>query len=178
MLWCNGNAFEPIDEYKGDLARSYFYMLTRYLNQVNGWESTMLEGNNFINWAREMLLEWAANDPVSQKEIDRNNGIYAFQENRNPFIDRPEFAALIWDPTVGVEEVLAQSISVWYANGHLHLAENQNVQSITVINTSGQVVFEHFNSTQRLALPDFSSGIYMAIVRNTQTMEVVRFAHP
>lgn len=95
-----GTVFEPINEYKGDFARSYFYMVTRYHNLVATWSSAMLNGTTypaFSPWAKSMLLEWNKQDPVSQKEVDRNNDIYAnFQHNRNPFIDHPEYAELIW----------------------------------------------------------------------------------
>jgi len=95
-----GIVFEPIDAYKGDFARSYFYMVTRYHNVVSGWNSEMLNGTAFpafSTWAKNMLLEWSKQDPVSQKEIDRNNDVYnLFQHNRNPFIDHPEYAELIW----------------------------------------------------------------------------------
>jgi|GEM_PF-2220555 len=95
----NGIVFEPIDEYKGDFARSYFYMVTRYLDQVDNWNSPMLEDDGFSDWAINLLLEWSAIDPVSQKEIDRNNAVYTIQGNRNPFIDNPDFVTLIWgDP--------------------------------------------------------------------------------
>lgn len=49
-------------------------------------------------WAMTMLLRWSDEDPVSQKEIDRNNAVYGYQNNRNPFIDHPEYARMIWDP--------------------------------------------------------------------------------
>ncbi len=93
----SGTVFEPIDEYKGDLARSYFYMLTRYYDQISSWSSDMLSGDDFSPWAREMLLKWAEQDPVSQKEINRNDSIYKLQGNRNPFIDHPEYVWKIWD---------------------------------------------------------------------------------
>ena len=96
----SGTVFEPIDEYKGDFARSYFYMVTRYENVVMNWSSAMLDGSKypaFTTWSKNMLLEWHRQDPVSQKEIDRNNAIYNnFQHNRNPFIDHPEYAECIW----------------------------------------------------------------------------------
>ncbi len=96
----SGIVFEPADEYKGDFARSYFYMATRYYNIIDGWNSDMLNGTHFpafSNWAKQLLLQWHQADPVSQKEIDRNNIIYEdYQGNRNPFIDHPEFALLIW----------------------------------------------------------------------------------
>lgn len=88
-----GIVFEPIDEYKGDVARTYFYMSTRYYTEDAGWPgSPMTVGADLMPWAAEMLLEWHAQDPVSQKEIDRNGTICGLQRNRNPFIDRPEFA--------------------------------------------------------------------------------------
>ncbi len=95
----NQTVFEPIDQYKGDFARSYFYMVTRYEDQITGWNSPMLDGSAypaFSDWALNLLLEWHANDPVSEKEINRNNAIYTYQNNRNPFIDHPEFVNLIW----------------------------------------------------------------------------------
>jgi endonuclease I len=102
----SGTAFEPIDEYKGDHARVYFYMATRYLSRISGWAQynnvgNIIDANQypiFEPWFLEMLLNWHYNDPVSQKEIDRNNGVYSVQGNRNPYIDHPEFVALIWDP--------------------------------------------------------------------------------
>ncbi len=100
-LGYTGTVFEPLDEYKGDFARIYFYMATRYEDIIATWPgSAMLDGSGdhvFTDWALEMLLEWHANDPVSQKEIDRNNTIYyQVQGNRNPFIDHPEYAQVIW----------------------------------------------------------------------------------
>lgn len=102
-----GTVFEPIDSFKGDFARSYFYMVTRYHDIVANWSSDMLDGTQFpafSEWAKNMLLEWNELDPVSQKEIDRNNIVYNnYQHNRNPFIDHPEYAEQIWgDGTITV----------------------------------------------------------------------------
>ncbi len=104
-LGYSGTVFEPIDEFKGDVARAYFYMATRYENVVDDWESNstysdaMLDGSSdqvFEDWALEMLKDWHESDPVSQKEIDRNESAYSFQGNRNPFIDHPEYVSDIW----------------------------------------------------------------------------------
>jgi len=95
-----GTVFEPIDEYKGDFARSYFYMVTRYEDVIQSWSTPMLDGTKFpafSSWSKAMLIEWHNQDPVSQKEIDRNNVIFNdYQHNRNPFIDNPDYANLIW----------------------------------------------------------------------------------
>jgi len=94
-----GVVFEPIDAYKGDVARNYFYMSTRYLGEDAAWPgSPMTDGAVLLPWAEALLLEWHAADPVSQKEIDRNEAIYAIQNNRNPFIDRPDFVQKVFQP--------------------------------------------------------------------------------
>jgi endonuclease I len=95
--------FEPADEYKGDFARDYMYMVTCYEDYYSAWRSigtsSMLHNETypvFQTWAIDMLLEWSRNDPVSQKEIDRNNAVFILQQNRNPFIDFPDLAEFIW----------------------------------------------------------------------------------
>lgn len=92
----SGQVFEPIDAYKGDLARSYFYMAVCYMDKNMGYDQSMFEGGSLKPWALQMLLSWHALDPVSQKEIDRNNAVYAIQLNRNPFIDYPELVNMIF----------------------------------------------------------------------------------
>ncbi len=94
-----GIVFEPADEYKGDLARTYFYMATAYDNKIAGWHSDMLAGNSypaFSSWALTMLLRWAAEDPVSDKERARNEAVYNIQHNRNPYIDYPGLEQYVW----------------------------------------------------------------------------------
>lgn len=92
--------FEPADEYKGDFARTYFYMVTCYQNLQ--WATNymyMLQQNTYPTlkpWAYEMLLRWSREDPVSQKEIQRNEAVYNLQNNRNPFIDLPGLEEYIW----------------------------------------------------------------------------------
>ena len=95
----SGTVFEPNDEYKGDFARTYFYMATAYEDKIAGWSSPMLDGKSYpayATWALNMLLRWAKEDPVSQKEIDRNNAVYKIQRNRNPFIDFPGLEQYVW----------------------------------------------------------------------------------
>lgn len=94
--------FEPDDEYKGDFARIYFYMVTCYKSDVGTWpgcDQLDYATNNykaFSTWSMQMLLEWHRADPVSQKEISRNEAVYKQQGNRNPFVDHPELAEYIW----------------------------------------------------------------------------------
>lgn len=97
----SGTVFEPIDEFKGDIARMYLYFATRYQNTVSGYSYDMFDGSSdqvFTTAFLNMLLTWHAQDPVNAREIARNNAIYARQNNRNPFIDHPEYAQAIWNP--------------------------------------------------------------------------------
>lgn len=94
----SANVFEPADEYKGDFARSFFYMATVY-DDLPWTINYMYAQNTYPTlqpWAFQMLLQWARMDPVSQKEIDRNDAVELSQGNRNPFIDFPELAEYIW----------------------------------------------------------------------------------
>jgi len=95
-----GTVFEPIDEFKGDVARMIFYFVTRYESQLSNFNSGgMLGGSAYPGlepWELNVLLQWAQQDPVSPAEIDRNNASYTFQGNRNPFIDHPEWIDRIW----------------------------------------------------------------------------------
>jgi endonuclease I/chitodextrinase len=98
----SGTVFEPIDEFKGDIARMYFYFATRYQNTVSGYGFDMFNNTSdqvFTTAFLNMLLAWHAKDPVNAREIARNNAIYARQNNRNPYIDHPEYVQAIWNPT-------------------------------------------------------------------------------
>ncbi len=103
-----GKVFEPADEYKGDFARTYFYMVTCYEEKLQDWVTKygattevddVLDGSKypaFNTWQLNMLMKWAKEDPVSEKETNRNNAVYAIQNNRNPFIDYPGLEEYIW----------------------------------------------------------------------------------
>ena len=100
--------FEPNDEFKGDLARTYFYMVTCYEEKLADWFKRYgdkggvrqtIDGTTYpglTSWQLEMLMKWAAADPVSEKEVQRNNAVYEIQRNRNPFIDFPGLENYIW----------------------------------------------------------------------------------
>lgn len=101
----SGTVFEVADEYKGDIARAYFYMATRYENVIDSWLGNSSDGDKLLNgtnsqvfhqWAIDLLYQWHINDPVDQHEIDRNNAAFLFQGNRNPFIDNPDYVCRIW----------------------------------------------------------------------------------
>ena len=98
-----GTVFEPVDEFKGDLARIYLYMATRYMDRQFTKSSegqkvfTYTSGTTGLTpYAVALFLKWHREDPVSQREIDRNDAVYGIQHNRNPFVDYPYLAEYIW----------------------------------------------------------------------------------
>jgi endonuclease I len=98
-----GTVFEPIDEFKGDIARILFYFATRYQDKIpNFSQGDILDGTttrSLQQWQVDLLLEWHNQDPVSDKEISRNNAAFTYQGNRNPFIDHPQWVNCIWGNT-------------------------------------------------------------------------------
>ena len=103
-----GKVFEVADEYKGDFARTYFYMVVRYMHRVGSWTYdygtavfTNSSYKHLTPWAISQLMEWHRNDPVSTLEMNRNEAVYGIQRNRNPFIDHPELAEFLWGNKTG-----------------------------------------------------------------------------
>ena len=172
----NSKVFEPIDAYKGDLARSYFYMLTRYrfrqFYQDGNNHNDMVVGNGgtnvtqFTPWAENMLVEWATNDPVSQKEIDRNNAIYQIQGNRNPYIDHPEWITMVWGPLASIDNYKNLLTKAWYANNQLHInGEIKQISNVVIYNMLGEKVssnqISNNKSTFDIQLP---KGVYLVTI--------------
>jgi len=129
----SGTVFEPINEFKGDIARIYFYFITRYENQVGNWSSfAMFDGSSdqvLQTTFLSILIEWHLSDPVSQKEIDRNNNIYYnHQNNRNPFVDHPGYVSMIWNPVTDTEAPTAATNLI---------ASNPTMSSIDLSWTAG-----------------------------------------
>lgn len=104
----SGTVFEPIDAFKGDVARMVLYFITRYENKLSTFSTgNMLGGSAFPGlqtWELNQLIAWHIADPVSPAEIGRNNASYTYQGNRNPYIDHPEYVSQIWGtPVVDTE---------------------------------------------------------------------------
>ncbi len=122
----SGKVFEPDDEYKGDFARTYFYMATCYNDKIASWDGAIIAGNDYpcySSWAIELYLKWHRQDPVSQKEIDRNNAVYAHQKNRNPYIDYPDLAEHVWGN---------KTTESWSADGTIDPTINMPIDGSTI----------------------------------------------
>ncbi len=109
----SGTCFEPNDEWKGDFARTYFYMVTCYEESLPSWYTenadsyegakATFDGNTYpglSTWQLSMLLKWSRQDPVDSIEIRRNEAVCVIQHNRNPFIDYPGLEEFIWGDSI------------------------------------------------------------------------------
>ena len=125
VISCSASkVFEPRDEYKGDFARGYFGTMIKWANGdyqafTSGDGSKIFSSNystgafGLTQYGVALLMKWHRQDPVSQKEIDRNNGIQQTQGNRNPFIDYPYLAEYIWGEKAGEVLDLSQLITAY-----------------------------------------------------------------
>jgi len=192
----SGTAFEPIDEYKGDLARSYFYMSVRYSDENLGQETnSMFQGSELKSWALAMLMEWHEEDPVSQKEIDRNNEIYAsIQHNRNPFIDCPELVDKIfgsgsstpWYPTCvdfdttsisdhTLSEIGCRIFPNPARNKVIIDAGNNVLKEIGIYDPAGKLIRQMDaieNNVLSIDINSLNKGFYILIVRVGERTEI------
>ena len=175
-----GSVFEPIDEYKGDLARTYFYIATRYYGEDSQWPgSDMTTGSQPKPWAVPMLLAWHLADAVSAKEINRNNEVYKYQGNRNPFIDDPKFAEKIWGTLNAVQETIEDKVSMTLfpnpAQDYMNISvagHNCSETVLYVYDTGGCLVmiasFESGMTT--IDIENLTEGIYFLQVRCNQSV--------
>jgi endonuclease I len=148
----SGVVFEPINEFKGDIARCLLYFATRYEDVVAGYSYTMFDDTStkvFTPTFLNILLTWNQLDPVSAREVSRNNAIYARQGNRNPFIDNNSYVTNIWGAPLAIEDfdVLA-SVSVYPNPTNNHTITIQSaaaLDNIQLLTINGQMLREYKN---------------------------------
>jgi endonuclease I len=182
----SGTVFEPIDAYKGDLARTYFYMATRYLGEDNGWPgSPMVDGSQPKEWALNMLYDWHLDDPVNQKEGERNNAVYDIQENRNPFIDHPEYVGAIWFNTSVTDDALLERLNFSvFPNPvvdeiliRVALEAQTSELAVTISDETGRQIYSAEYSSRdeiRIDAGGFSKGFYfLSITRSSKNLPVI-----
>ena len=173
------NVLEPADEYKGDIARSYFGTMVKWAGE---WTFNKNELGNiifdatidadthygpennygFTDYGLALMLSWHRQDPVSQKEVDRNNGIQKTQGNRNPFIDYPYLAEFIWgemsEQVLDFDQLLCSSDELFQlgvSNGYL--GEVQDMQLDTILWMVGDTQYDctyHLHGSKVKNLPE------------------------
>jgi len=169
----SGTVFEPIDQYKGDFARIMFYMATRYENLLPTWQgndpnaAAVLDGQmwpGFNQWAITLYLQWHEQDPPDQKEISRNDSVFAIQNNRNPFIDYPFFAQMIWGPqaTIEVDEISKKVILYPNPSSHeVSLRYFGEYELLTIYNLAGKRICEIPLPVHSVNVAPFEQGFYI-----------------
>lgn len=171
----SGTVFEPIDKVKGNLARSYFYMVICY----NDIDFTSGAGNSTFTYSGKkadltdygvnLLLKWHRQDPVSQHERERNNAVAKHQHNRNPFIDYPELAEYIWGNKKG------QAFSTTTALEDSYITPEYRIQERHLTSEANMNVFDlmgrHIASGSDIELP--AAGMYLVRFNNNTCVKLI-----
>lgn len=184
----SGTVYEPADEYKGDFARTYFYMVTAYDDKVASWTSDQLAGNKYpalSPWSVTLLLKWNSQDPVSEKEIARNNAVYGIQNNRNPFIDHPELAEYIWGTHNGelwslvsaVDQVKIKfSVSPNPVQNELTIRSDDENLNYTIYNLRGQTLMQNqLDITHTIPVSNLDNGMYLLQLESGSRKTIQKF---
>jgi len=169
--------FEPADEYKGDIARNYFYMATCYQNLISGWKNIdpngakVLDGSSdkvYQQWYLDLMYTWHIADPVSAKETARNDAVYTAQGNRNPYIDHPEWVQVVWGSVLSTQTIndLFANISVYpnpSKSNKISIETESELFEIQLINLNGQILQKiiHPKANQKIYTVDnLTQGVY------------------
>ncbi len=172
-----GVVFEPIDAFKGDVARSILYFVTRYQDQIPSWSYPMFNGSSdqsLNDTFLKIMIKWHQIDPPSQYEIDKNNAIYIHQGNRNPYIDHPEYVCQIWSTacaTLSNDTFAENEFSIFPnpSNGNFRIDYDSTIGNIDVeiFSTIGQKVFEKQNiSDNIISTNNLQKGVYLLKITN------------
>lgn len=166
-----------LGKFKGDVARGIFYLDVRYngLEVVNGYPEG--EVGKFGDLAT--LLDWHRNDPVDDFEMNRNNVVYAWQNNRNPFIDNPEMVEYFWGDKVGQPWQKTSStyninpqqykISPNPTQNILHIAGIETITTVELINANGVLISKkQYSSDTNIDLYDVPKGLYYIKMTNSE----------
>ena len=181
----SGTVFEPIDEFKGDFARCLLYFAVRYedkaveANSGGSWDLHSASAENpmdgssdqfYEQWYINLLMTWHYQDLPSQKEFDRNDNGFNHQNNRNPFIDHPEWVNEIWTNTLSVENYVANDFSIYPNPTHADIVYinkgNNTIKNLELYSISGKLILSKKINTSHSTitldnLNSVASGMYL-----------------
>ena len=184
----SGTVYEPVDEYKGDIARTYFYFVTCYEDRLSSFDrNDVLTGDTYpslTSWFYNLMLAWHREDPVSQKEIDRNEAVYKHQNNRNPFIDYPELAEHIWGNKkseafyfesieVDLDGLQMPKYDVVVSDSRISIS-NLNGEQIALFDLSGRMLYSTETTTSTYEFNVERRGIYILRINSAVTKIIVQ----
>lgn len=168
----SGVVFEPINEFKGDVARAMLYFATRYETEIPSWSYDMFNGTStqvYTNTFLNIMIKWHLLDPVSPYETAKNNAVYNFQGNRNPFIDQPNYVCQIW-PTqcaaLSLPEFETYTVEVYpnpTKDQTVTIESSVKIENISVFSINGQLinVTQNFETNNQVKLENLASGFYI-----------------
>lgn len=188
----SANLYEPTDEYKGDFARMYLYVVCAYEGELT-WQTNYMfssDANKYttiLPWAKELLLKWHRQDPVSDKERNRNNAVFGIQGNRNPFIDYPELVEYIWGDKSSQSFSLTNAVSAYsdeYKNQGkqpakliitFHVKLGDDFTGLT-LNTNSDGTITYSSSNPAVATVNSQTGAVVLVGKGTATIKVTTSA--
>jgi endonuclease I len=171
--YSDADSWEPRDAVKGDVARMLFYMAVRYAGENGEPDLELVDVTNSneltepgkgFHGKLSALLEWHKTDPVDSFEMRRNEVIFSYQKNRNPFIDHPGYAEQIWTVT-GIDELVEKQIKIYPNPARDFICiEWLSVQPAQgfLLSADGAVVMSFpVSGTTRLTIPKKAPGVYI-----------------
>lgn len=177
--------FEPRDAVKGDVARMIFYMAVRY--EGDGVEpdleltESIFEDSDKrpLMGVKSTLLKWNTQDPVDDFERNRNEVVYKYQNNRNPFIDHPEYGNLIWGSghSAAVSSNIADEYTVLLADGYLNITSSHPINIVAIHSITGQLLMTMNGNgalSMTVGVSQLPSGICIVVVNGVKAFKVVR----
>lgn len=185
----SGTVFEPINEFKGDVARVLLYFVTRYESNLSGFsDGNILDhlhpNQGLQTWELKLLISWHLQDPVSEREIVRNNAAYAYQNNRNPYIDHPEWVAVIWPDFMAVDDTsFSKNLTIApnpvkggntiTVTGDKDLKQFHKVFIYNLVGQNVQTIENPFQNGNTITLKDLPKGIYILKTGELNTKFIV-----
>lgn len=191
----SGTVFEPIDEFKGDIARAYFYFATRYEDFMDDFYSdttqtqtqvrVMFDGSTdkvFNTGFLDLLYQWHLQDPVSIRETNLNDYIYSEQGNRNPYIDNPQYVTAVWYPhllSTNKAELVEFNV---YPNpapkNTIFISTKEKIDTITIYNLEGKLIKKFSNPQfydEVFTINHLKSGSYILNLKSGKKATTKKF---
>ena len=185
-----GQVFEPIDEFKGDIARMLLYFAVRYEDEVtdSSWDNHTTTNNPlngtidqvYETWYLQLLYKWHNEDQVSDREILRNNEAYDFQGNRNPFIDHPEYVENIWGSVLSDTNYSLDKKTSIYPNpateNYIYVRSNEKV-TVKIFSLLGKKLIQNIiePSNNKMDISIIKSGVYIIKISNNSSSITRKF---